>query len=466
MEIRSQSEHKANATVLGQAHESVYYNGVVYLPVDYEHGFIHVVPPPERTTWRPMSNDDLARFANEVFGTLFQNDSKRRDFIYMVEQLSRRHSSAPDSLLIKTSAGLKKLGPDGTLSDPTGEFIANTLPVMLNEDPIDQLEVFNTISSWLGDDEDEAHSLLYHLATALAPHWSAGKYLLLLGTGRNGKSLMMSMLRNMLGEANCSNVTRQQMADSSPVLPSMNNKLMNIVFDGQAQYVKDSANEKSLIVGESIGIRMLYSSSLTTVQTNGLFIEGLNHEPKSSDKSSALQARLVRFQFPNQYAEDHEFFLRMQSDRYVGALLALLLEHYVPRDKQNVLLKPTAKQTDLKFDHVELNTPGVQYLAHLIETDPFGAESLLGKESNVLYDEFRSWAIRNGDLRPWDNMAVAAQFGSWLVLTPPKSMRVAGKPNPVKVRTVAGFTKMALEYIEMRTGAVSGADDSAAVVED
>jgi hypothetical protein len=466
MEIRSQSEHKANAAVLSQSYESVFYNNVIYLPVDYEKGFIGGPPPADRRMWQPLNNDALIRFANEVFKVLFQNDSKKRDFILMVEQLSTRHYAAPNSLLIKTNQGLKMLGPDGTLADPTGDFVANTLPVMLNEDTLDQIEVFNTISGWLGDDEDEAHSLLHHLATSLAPHWSAGKYMLLLGTGRNGKSLLMTMLRNLMGSANCSSVTRQQMADSSPVLPSMNNKLMNIVFDGQAQYVKDSANEKSLIVGESISIRQLYSSSLTTVQTNGLFIEGLNHEPKSSDKSSALQTRLVRFEFPNQYAEDPTFFAQMTSDRYVGALLALLLEHYVPFENQNELLKPTAKQTDLKYDHVELNTPGVQYLAHVIETDPFGANSLIGKDSSTLYDEFRSWAIRNGDLRPWDNMTVAAQFSSWVVLTAPKSTRVAGKPNPVKTRTIAGFTKMALEYIEMRTGALSGAEDSASVVED
>ena len=86
---------------------------------------------------------------------------------------------------------------------------------MLNEDVADKDRVFGVITEWL-DSEEEAHSLLHHLATALAPGWSAVKYVLLLGEGRNGKSLLMKMLHQMIGWDNVSSVTRQNDRRAEP----------------------------------------------------------------------------------------------------------------------------------------------------------------------------------------------------------------------------------------------------------
>ena len=41
----------------------------------------------------------------------------------------------------------------------------------------------------------------------------------------------------------------------------------DIVFDGQATYLKDSGTEKSLVAGETVAIRKLYESTPVLVQT-------------------------------------------------------------------------------------------------------------------------------------------------------------------------------------------------------
>src|SRR5690606_31475051 len=113
-----------------------------------------------------------------------------------------------EELLVKTEAGLKRLTTDGTLEDPTGAFVPNTLTPMLNEDSAAKKKILRTVAEWV-DGEEEANSLLHHLATALAPGWSAVKYVLLLGEGRNGKSVLMKMLQKLLAMENVSHVTRQ-----------------------------------------------------------------------------------------------------------------------------------------------------------------------------------------------------------------------------------------------------------------
>ena len=264
------------------------------MPADYETGDTSVTPPAERTMWIPLNREAIRRLGSEQYDILFSSDGELASFDFMVSQNSRPVDGPISTLLVRTGDGLRELRGDGQLHEPTGWFVPNTLAPMLNEDQVEKDRVFEVLADWL-DSEEEAHALLRHLATALAPGWSAVKYVLLLGEGRNGKGLLLKMLQTVFGRDNVSSVSRQHMAEQSPVVCELNGKLLNIVFDGMAEYVKDSGTEKTLVAGEPAAIRRLYESTPTFVQTNALFVEALNHEPKSKDKSLALQKRLIRF---------------------------------------------------------------------------------------------------------------------------------------------------------------------------
>jgi len=83
---------------------------------------------------------------------------------------------------------LAELRPDGELHEPSQEFCPYFIPAPVNDDPDAKATVLATITEWLDGNPEDAESLLSHIATALAPHWSAVKYVLLIGEGRNGKS--------------------------------------------------------------------------------------------------------------------------------------------------------------------------------------------------------------------------------------------------------------------------------------
>src|SRR5690606_9082709 len=146
----------------------------------------------------PLSREDVRRQAATQFDTLFSSEAELSSFEFMVAQNCHHHRQDSSRLLVKTREGLRELREDGELYEVTGEFRPNTLVPMLNTDEGDKARVFNVIAEWLNS-EEEAHSLLRHLATALAPGWSAVKYILLLGRGRNGKSILLEMLTSIFG---------------------------------------------------------------------------------------------------------------------------------------------------------------------------------------------------------------------------------------------------------------------------
>jgi phage/plasmid-associated DNA primase len=442
---RELSQHAVNYAT---SFELVRANGVLYQPADYETGDMMVIPDPKRTVWKPRSITHVQEWAMANYDILFATNAEETSFYYMVCQAARQVAEECSSLLIQTPTGLRVLRSDGLLHEPTGEFIPNFLPVALNDDPADKAEMLDILTHWLGE-EEEAAALLRHLATALAPHWSAVKYVLLLGDGRNGKSVLMGMLQLLFGWENCSHVSRQDVSKASPVVTEVMGKLVNIVYDGLAEYLKDSGNEKSLVAGEPVAIRMLYSSQATMVRTNALFIEGLNKEPKSQDKSSALQSRIVRFWFPHAFKDDLVFKERIQSDRMVGALLALMIDSYVRMEDKAVMLSPTQRSLELQLEHMHTNSKALQFIAHVDQEDPIGAQSLIGLDFSEMVKRFESWRISQGDISVWSEPDVYDLFRSVLVTTR-QSRRVHGKPRKVKV--ITEFKYETLEYLKLMEG--------------
>ena len=449
-EQRNVKDLTADADTLALSFEYVSYLDQLYAPVDYETGDDTAAAPPDRRCWIPLSNQDIQEKARAQFDTAFGKRSTTSEFVYMVDQAARAFNPVKDVqpwLLIKTEQGLKALHEDGLLYDPDGSFIPNMLVPVLNEDPDDKAEVLKTIVDWLGGDEEAALSLLHHLATALAPHWSAGKYLLLIGDGRNGKSVLTTMLEKMFGESNCSGVDRQTVAAGDVGMFDLNGKLLNLVYDGSAEFIKDSGREKSLIVGERIKKRKNYRDEQSAVQTSALFIESLNLEPRTSDKSSALQARLVRFRFPNKYVTDDGFFEHMCSERMLGALLALLLDHYVLQSEKSEKLAPTAKSRKLQLEYMVDNSMALQFVVYLEETEPLGAEDeLVGMWFDDLVSKFKSWRLNLNDIGVYDRGDMNKLFEPY-VETKRSSKRPAPKQAGVSMQRITKLKPDTLELL-------------------
>jgi len=460
-DLKDKKELAQAARSMAEGFELVHQNGTLYVPVGWFN--MEMDPPPAvgEAIWIPLNRHELLELANDQFNVLFANDGEARSFEFMLKQFAK-HGRGSGALLIRTDAGLKTINAVGQLIDHDGSFSPNFLGPTLNEDPSDKEEVWKTIVEWLGGSEDEAHSLLHHLATALAPGWSAVKYVLLIGEGRNGKGVLLAMLTELFGDGNISSISRQAMAERSPTCVELNNKLLNIIFDGEMGYIKDSSAEKTLIAGEPLWVRMLYESGTTRVQTNALFIEGLNFEPKARDKSPALQKRLIRYSFPNVYPMNPAFHSRMTGETMVGALLSLLLDHFVQEKELAIKLAPTKKSTEMQYDQVWINSPILQFLESLYQTDPKLLDRIgdVDFELDKFLNSFKPWAQTQGLPERSDGDLLALVRQSFNVKW--KAKRENGKVKNRKV--LGGYRPETLIAIEQITGGTDG--DETAVVED
>ena len=461
LQLKTKQTLAKEAFTLAKSFNLVRYRSITYIPADYETGETSVSPDIDRTIWRPLNREKIRRLAALQFDTLFGSDGELSSFDFMVAQSSIQMDKAVSSLLVRTSSGLMELDEAGELLPASGEFRPNSVLPMLSDDAAAKGRVFDVISGWLDSDE-EAESLLAHLATSLSPGWTAVKYVLLLGDGRNGKSLLLKMMHGLFGADNVSEVTRQDMAEGTTAVLELNGKLLNIVRDGQAAYLKDSGREKSLIAGEPVPIKKLYESTPVMVQTNSLFIEALQREPKTHDKSSALQKRLVRFAFPNVYPLDHKFERAMLSEESLGALLGLLVDRYVKEEDLATRLAPTTKALELQLEQMYSNSLGLQFLKHLEETDALGVVGLIGEPMATLIQKFHSWRLKENDLGTWADPDVQALFQP-LVNTERKTRSTPAGPR--KVRLITSLKTEASAFIESLKGDDDAGSSDAALLD-
>lgn len=428
LRIKTPAEQATESINMAQSFELVWYRNSLYVPTHFATGNVHPSGDPEETYWETMDQRDVRVLAKSQYLTLFKNDSDLRNFHFMVMQSAREVRDVSEDLLIKTEDGLRLLNSRGELEVPDGRFVANTLKPELNTNEAAKQEVWDTIVNWLGS-ETEATSLLHHLATVLAPGWSAVKYVLLIGEGRNGKGVLLGMLDRLFGKENMSQIPRQEIAGRKPMVIELNGKLINLVMDGSVEYIKDSGPEKTLVAGEPLPIKDLYVSAPVTVQTNALFVEALNKEPMSRDKSSALQKRLARFYFNNVYELDKKFERHMWSDDMLGAFLALLIDHYVLEEEAAEKLALTEASQELQMEHMLHNSLALQYLKQMFMD---GTLDVIDEPLDAVAKSFIVWRGSVGDKSSWD-MSEAIQQLEPVFEVSRKSKRINGRVTKIKI---------------------------------
>lgn len=445
-DLRTKQELATLARAFATTRNLVEYRANLYMPVDFDTA-LPGEGDPRKTVWTLLDHQTMRHIANHVLHILFASPAEEASFTLMVRQFADTVHRADGILVRWKNKRIKLLTSEGKLVEPTGEFVANYLnvPYHSRNESIEPLR--STLHEWLGG-ETQATSLLHHLATALQPGWSAVKYMLFIGEGRNGKGTLLKMINDLFGSGNISNVTRQDMAAKSPVTMELNGKLLNLVFDGPKEFLKDSSTEKTLIAGEPIAIRPLYENHSTMVQTNALFVEALNQEPRIGDKSPALQKRLVRFAFKNVYELDHMFEDRMRSPQMLAALLHLLLEHWVNKNETATKLLLTTESLDMQLSAVWDESPLLRFLEYLVTRDLATLKGL--QESRVMVDAFlgayRPWLGENG-YKNLEDSYLLKQLQDHFTIDR-KTVRIEGSPTTRRyIKAVSPDTANAINLL-------------------
>lgn len=128
-----------------------------------------------------------------------------------------------------------------------------------------------------------------------------------LGSGSNGKSLLFSIIAQLVGENNVSRVEMKTIFSEDPGfgLTELPGKRVNIDTDASGSRQKESGIFKNITAGDPITIRKKYEENIKG-NINSLLIYGLNKIPSTADTSDGFWRRIEIIPFDVRFYSDED----------------------------------------------------------------------------------------------------------------------------------------------------------------
>jgi len=149
---------------------------------------------------------------------------------------------------------------------------------------------------------EKSEYVLNTMSYLLLPDYSYQKVFIFYGSGRNGKSVLTSVITNLLGKENVSSSSIHDLANNRFSLITLKDKLMNLSSEIGS---KDLETEmlKKLSGGDVITADRKYKEPLSFINTARLIINA-NELPRFSELNDAILERFVLIRFPRTFRDD------------------------------------------------------------------------------------------------------------------------------------------------------------------
>lgn len=216
-----------------------------------------------------------------------------------------------------------------------------------------------------------------------------GKAFILTGQGANGKSTLLEVLNELLGEENISSVSLEELNHRFKTF-QLEGVLANIGDDISNKYIEDNSTFKKLVTGEKVNVERKGRDPYDFKNYSKLIFSA-NELPRINDLSGGLKRRLIFIPFNAHFSKndkDYDPFIldKLLDQESIEYLLKLALEGL-----DRVLINHSftyAKVCDDVWDEYEaINNPVISYLEeNEIENEPV-------KE---VYLRYSSWCADNG----------------------------------------------------------------------
>lgn len=219
-----------------------------------------------------------------------------------------------ENIRLKMIQKNEKTNPDyinlknGLLNIKTGQFelhnpeifVLNQLDCVYDKHAYDE-SVYNVINSLSCGDEDTTTLLIQMLGYFLLGDCRYQKSFILLGGGRNGKSMFLEMIRNWLGDDNCSSLALEDLSKTFRTAELVG-KMVNIGDDSGHNLLENTAIFKKLVTGDSITVERKNQNPFK-FSNKAKMIFAANSLPPTTDKSEGFFRRCIIIPFNAVYKE-------------------------------------------------------------------------------------------------------------------------------------------------------------------
>ena len=245
------------------------------------------------------------------------------------------------------------------------------------------------------DREDKIRAILEMFGYTLMSHARFEKFVVLIGAGANGKSVLLSLLEALCGTENIVGVQPSNF-DHKFQRAHLQHKLANLVTELKQGEMLADAELKGIVSGEPSTVEHKFKNPFT-MRPYATCWFGTNHMPSTKDFSEALFRRALIVTFNRVFSKsEQDPLLKQKLMEELPGILNLCLDAYAAALASGFTQPPSSLEAlaDWKLDA----DPVAQFVEERCIRDADGRV-----RSSELYRAYKLWAEENGLRYPLSN---------------------------------------------------------------
>ncbi|PDJ65960.1 phage/plasmid primase, P4 family, partial [Listeria monocytogenes] len=217
-----------------------------------------------------------------------------------------------------------------------------------------------------------------------------GRFFILVGGGGNGKGTLLSIIRSILNQKNCTGLSIKNMTDER-YFNVLQGRLANLGDDIQDEPINNEQMKvlKNISTCDFVEMRKLYGNAKSVEMTPTLIFTS-NHIIKSFEKGDSYKRRVTWMpMFTKVSKKDKRFISNITNEKALQYWTKLVVEAYF-RIYENEDFTKTSKVEEFNARYHEDNDSTLEFVHDLDILD------VEGKRGPEIYEEYELWAEENG----------------------------------------------------------------------
>ncbi len=362
------------------------------------------------------------------------NRAKRKEVLDYLDVMIRENTPATEAHLIAFRNGILNVYDDSFTPLTPEHIITNRIDWDYNPQAYDEL-TDKTLNKIAYNDEkiralleEMVGSCLYRENTL-----AGGKAFILTGAGANGKSTLLDMIKNMLGEYNISSLDLKELSEKFQNA-EICGKLANIGDDIDSEYISNAAVFKKLVTGERIQVQRKGERPFEFNNYAKMMFSANNIPRLGSAKDSyAILRRLVIIPFEAKFShEDSDYNPNIKRDLRQQSAMEYLIKIAIDGLKRVLRNNSYTKseQVQKELNDFEINNNNIFAFVKEYEAEGSTVEN---NTVNDIYKKYNEFCISNGIQKPFSKIEFSRQICKMLNLET-KQKKIQGKNQRIYVK--------------------------------
>lgn len=284
-------------------------------PIHYDENKLWWIWNKKKFKWELVDETDILNLVRELSFANTVKSKEKNEIIEALKQESRLNKPEPiKSTWIQFKDTIVDIETGEEFKAIPNYFVTNPIPYELHNERFIETPIMDKVfEEWVG--KQHVKTLYEIIAFSLLPYYPMHRIFCFIGSGMNGKSCFLNLLRKFIGEDNCCSTELDTLITSRFEVTRLHKKLICQMGETNFSEMSKTSMLKKLSGGDLIGFEYKNKNPFQEINYAKIII-ATNNLPTTTDKTIGFYRRWLIIDFPNHFSEKKEILEDIPEEEY------------------------------------------------------------------------------------------------------------------------------------------------------